>query len=777
MFKTLFKSSDRIDSVTNDEKQNAIHQVPDISTLDVTFVSARVLALGCPTNNLSDPNEHLINVIDLHGFVNEYYPHHALSWCLGYEKWMPSKKKLAAGLGCQLCIEQWDGIGTTKSLISVKRLKRICESIKAWLDVDKKNVAIVFSPHELRTNVLLACHLRHAGGESSAFDVYKRVQSQRNKHIDSHSSTFNAMEPLSPSLRALLSSFDTCILGDYFQDGIFSTLTSVSIQNLCLNSGQPFHIEVWNGCNKAYSSLGATNDSVIWNQSEGHFFLKCDVKLDDDFQVAVMCGSRRTSCPVLVVSGCVALIAPDSASSIPLSEVDVLPTTLTNAQPIAGEDFIMTLVWGEGQSFCENVNNSIHILPSEQELPFMYLRNGCVYTRVGILDISSMHYLSAAIRPLDHLLSLGYDAEAVTLALQLSQNDVNRALALLNDGLAAMMDITFGNSSVNSLTPDLSYSDTESSICSLSPTRSTRLRAADNARRMDLTRQRSSMSTTTLGVGANHNVSSLSSCSSSRLREYTKDSTDLIWNEEEQPMIDGVPPSNETRVDEPCSEEHEPSDNLTPCIVVEEYQGISSNGITVPHEKTLNASDRGVCVNDDDTTNVTGAAFRSATNVGVGGIVTEYSDDTTNHHVADVDDLINPALPVQHDDVKHSSIPTPPPLPPPAVPQKSSIPISSPRPPPLRGGNNNMPPNSSSTIPPPPPLLAPPNRGGGPGAIPPPPVLPGMRTASAGGLNNKPRENRRKLHWQAIPQYRLSNRKKRSVSVANCWIGLMIDCV
>ncbi len=744
MLKTFFKSPGRADSAKTDEQQTVVHQVPDISTLDVTYISARVLALGCPTNNSSDPNEHLTNVIDLHGFVNEYYQHHALSWCLGYEKWMPSKKKLAAGLDDQLCIEQWDGIGTTKSLISLKELKRICNSIKAWLDLNEKNVAIVFSPCELRTDVLLACHLRHAGGESSALEAYERVLSQRNKHINPQSSTFNVKEPLLPSISAYLSNFDTCILGDYFHEGVFSTLTSISMQNLDLKSDQPFHIEVWNGCNKVFSSTEATKDCIIWNQSDGHFFLKCDVKLDDDFEIAIICGSKRTSCPVVAASGCVALIAPDSVSSIPLSEIDIFPTTLINSQSIAGKDFVMTLVWGDGQSFYdgENVNNSPVVLPCEQQLPFMYLRNGCDYTRLGLLALSSMHYLSAAIRPLDQLLSLGYDAEAVTLALQLSQNDVNRALALLNDGLSSMMVIDSGNST-NTNTPNLSYSDSGSCYNSTTP-RNTRLLPADGT---DLTQQHSSMSIT-LSVGASDDVS-LSSIGGSGLRHFTDDST-RFNGEGEKPMTGNIS-SNENHVDEPCSEQqqHQQSENLTPCFV-EKDQRIMLNGVKPPHE-TLNVSDRGGRV--DDTTSVTDT-FRSATNVGVvvavaAAAATESSEDDASH-VADAD-LINPALPVQ--DVKSSSIPTPPPLPPPAMSLKSS---SIPPPPPLQGGN--VPPNSSSTIPPPPPLLNAPN-GGGPGFISPPLLSPGMGTAAA--LNNKPKENRRKLHWQAIPQHRLTGRKNR----------------
>ncbi len=750
MLKTMFKSPGRTDSVKKDEQQIVIHQVPDISTLDVTYISARVLALGCPTNNSSDPNEHLTNVIDLHRFVNEYYQHHALSWCLGYEKWMPSKKKLAAGLDDQLCIEQWDGIGTTRSLISLKGLKRICNSIKAWLDLNEKNVAIVFSPCELRTNVLLACYVRHTGGESSALDAYKRVLSQRNKRINAQLSTFNVKEPLLPSISACLSNFDTCILGDYSQEGVFSTLTSISIQNLDLKSDQPFYVEVWNGCNKAFSSTDATKDCIIWDQPDGHFFLKCDVKLDDDFEVAIICGSKRTSCPVITASGCVALIAPDSVSSIPLSEVDVFPTTLINSQPIAGNDFVMTLVWGDGQSFYagENGNNSPVVLPCEQQLPFMYLRNGCDYTRLGLLALSSMHYLSAAIRPLDQLLSLGYDAKAVTLALQLSQNDVSCALALLNDGLSAMMVIDSGIST-NTHSPNPSYSDSGSCYNSTTP-RSTRCLTADGT---NLTQQHSSISTT-LSVGASDDVS-LSSIGGSGLRHFTDNSTHFN-GEEDKPMIDGTS-SNENHVDEPCGEQQH-SEILTPCVV-EKDQCIMLNVIKLPHE-TLNVSDRGGRV--DDTTSVTDT-FRSATNVGVATAVAESSDDDTSH-VADAD-LINPALPVQ--DVKSSSIPTPPPLPPGSIPQKPSIPPPPPLPPQLQDGN--VPPNSSFTIPPPPLQNAP--NGGGPGAIPPPPLLPGMGTAVA--LNKRPKENRRKLHWQAIPQHRLTGRKNRSAT--SC--VELIDCI
>ncbi len=715
MFSTLFKSPGRPDSV-----KDPIRQVPDISTLDVTYISARVLALGCPTNSPSDRTEHLTNVIHLHEFIREYHQDHALSWCLGYEKWMPSKKKLATGLDGQLCIEPWDGIGTTRSLISLKILIQICDSMKAWLDLNEKNVAIVFSPCELRTNLLLACHLRHAGCETSALEAYERVLSQRSKQRNSQSSTFDVKEPLLPSIRAYLSNFDICVLGNYFQEGTFSTLASLSMQNLDLKSTQQFHVEVWNGSIKAFTSTDTAKDCVIWNESEGHFFLKCDVKLDDDFEIVVICGSWRAPCPVIAASGCMALIAPDSVSCIPSSEVDVFPTFI-NSQPIAGKDFVMTLVWGEGQSYGGNEHCGGAAAPYE-EVPYSWSpRSSCEFTRLGLLALSSMHYLSAAIGPLDQILSLGYDPEAVTLALQLGKNDMNRALALLEGGLETMLDI-------DSVLP----TDSPAISCSVSGSVDGSTTSQSNHADGTGLAQKHATSSTTLSIPA-----PLSSAS------FSDNSTFSIGKK--KPMTNDDVSNGHDIIFSKQQREHCQPENLTPCVEKDQFITLAAK------PETLVASDRGLI----DDVGVT-AMFSSTTDVPA--TVAASSDDTS--HVADL--IKGPALPIQ--DVKSSSIPSPPLLlgmSPNAIPVPSPLPgmllNSIPPPPPLPGGG--VPPNSSSAIPPPPPMLH--ASKGGPGTTPLPPLLPGMGTAAR---NNKPKENRRKLHWQAIPQHRLADRKHRSAT-------------
>ncbi len=657
----MFKSPACPNSVKNAE--GLIRKVPDISAVDVTFISLRVLALGCPTNNPSDRSGHLTNVNDLHEFVREYYQHNALSWCLGYEKWMPSKNKLADQLDGQLCIVPWDGIGSARSLISLKELMRICDSLKAWLDLNEKNVAIIFYPCELRTNLVLACHLRHVCEESSALEAYGRVLFQRSRHCDSEPQTFVQQEPLLPSISTYLLNFDICMLGDYFQEGTFSTLASVSMQNLDLKPNQQFHVEVWNGNNKVFTSTDAAKDCIVWNQSEGHFFLKCDVRLDDDFEIVVICRSWRASYPIIAASGCVGLIVPDSASCIPFPELDFFPA-IVNSQSVARKDFAMTLVWGEGQSYAGYEDYEA----SHSQLDWFSYRCGCEFTRLGLVALSSFHYLSSAIHPLDKLLSLGYDAEAVTLALQLRKNDVDQALALLNGGLASIMDI---DSVLSSASHDLSYSVSESVDDSTTTTQSCSLHADIT----DLT-HRNNMPTATQGI-----EEAALLLASSGLQHISDNGTHTSG--EERPITNGML----IEYNETCNEWQEQPETLTHSVENDQFVRLP------PKLESPAVSDRGLV----DDTGVT------ATDIAEADAGT--SCDVSSH-VAD-GDLINPALPVQH--VKESSsIPSPPPLPcvlpnpippPPPLPGTTTTPLKSsiPSPPPLPGTM----PQSKTSVPPP----------------------------------------------------------------------------
>jgi hypothetical protein len=66
--------------------------------------------------------------------------------------------------------------------------------------------------------------------------------------------------------------------------------------------------------------------------------------------------------------------------------------------------------------------------------PLEPVLRGATATRQGLLDITTFHYLTANMKPLDKLLAIGHTPETVTLALQLASNNATRAAALIKVG-------------------------------------------------------------------------------------------------------------------------------------------------------------------------------------------------------------------------------------------------------------------------------------------------------------------------------------------------------
>lgn len=68
--------------------------------------------------------------------------------------------------------------------------------------------------------------------------------------------------------------------------------------------------------------------------------------------------------------------------------------------------------------------------------PLEPVLRGAAATRQGLLDITTFHYLTANMRPLDKLLAEGHTPETVTLALQLASNNAAKATALIQVSLS-----------------------------------------------------------------------------------------------------------------------------------------------------------------------------------------------------------------------------------------------------------------------------------------------------------------------------------------------------
>ena len=85
------------------------------------------------------------------------------------------------------------------------QLFRICYSMKFWLDLDPKNVAIVYcNTGKMKTGLIIACYLVYTGRQDNGFDALRFFFSKRFRNPDIE---LQDLPSLSASFRVALLNF------------------------------------------------------------------------------------------------------------------------------------------------------------------------------------------------------------------------------------------------------------------------------------------------------------------------------------------------------------------------------------------------------------------------------------------------------------------------------------------------------------------------------------------------------------------------------------------
>ncbi|CAM9520637.1 unnamed protein product, partial [Pylaiella littoralis] len=187
-----------------EEHVSPVSDPVDMTTLDITYITHRLLAIGCPVDGPSNRDANRNNVDDLSSWLVNDHKGHFLVWNVsdhrsdgrsdggsgggrkeggggsGGAGGAKVSRKLHQRLQGQVLDVPWCSPNRRCYVPSTRHLLRICYSIKGWLDLNPQNMAAMFCANgKARTSVLLACFLRFEGEESTALEAYRRVWAKR----------------------------------------------------------------------------------------------------------------------------------------------------------------------------------------------------------------------------------------------------------------------------------------------------------------------------------------------------------------------------------------------------------------------------------------------------------------------------------------------------------------------------------------------------------------------------------------------------------------------
>ncbi|CBN77967.1 conserved unknown protein [Ectocarpus siliculosus] len=413
----------------------------DMTTLDITYITHRLLAIGCPVDGPSDRDANRNNVDDLSNWLVNDHKGHFLVWNIsdhrsnnGGGRGGGGGRQQAAGTQVSRKLHQrlqgqvldipWGSRNRRCYVPSIRHLLRVCYSIKGWLDLDPENMAAVFCANgKARTSVLLACYLRFEGEESTALEAYRRVWAKR----DPEQKPEQVILHTPRSLFALFDNFDCCIrLGRPPRGGAGGgLLVGVALNGLPL--AEPPVLEVYGPTQLLYSSTQEEEDShVLWNEDQG--FFKVNKPLTGDFVVIARFkgtdGAAETGPEGVLFRYCNHTCFLPQGEQVVLrkSEVDVMPSY---RDQIPDDVFSVSLVLVPEEE--EDAGSSFSFQEQDQ------VKVGPAATQQGLADLSSFHFVTPLLPRLDKLLGRGFPPEASTLALQLANNDLSAAITMMKE--------------------------------------------------------------------------------------------------------------------------------------------------------------------------------------------------------------------------------------------------------------------------------------------------------------------------------------------------------
>jgi hypothetical protein len=164
----------------------------------------------------------------------------------------------------------------------------LCQSIKAWYDLNERNITIIHCPTgQPSTGIVIACLLKYIGAFEHASHAYDFYCSKRLKGDPAHS--------LAPSYRNLFTNVDKIVDNDGYLNTEPKYLKTITVAGLPVEEIPC--IEVWDLNGMIFSSHSGWNadSSCTWNADYGDGFFKISKFVLGDFSIICRFGGNLAS--------------------------------------------------------------------------------------------------------------------------------------------------------------------------------------------------------------------------------------------------------------------------------------------------------------------------------------------------------------------------------------------------------------------------------------------------------------------------------------------------
>eukprot|EP00937_MAST-01D_sp_MAST-1D-sp2_P001223 g1223.t1 len=400
--------------------------------LDVSMITERVLAMGCPRKGVTDSKGNKNNVGELSEYLNTAYPRRYLVANFG-------KRKLSAEvcrkLDNQVVEMAWDKPDYSSQTPPLTQMFKLCYALEAWLQVDMRNVvALCCENGKTKTGVVAACFLVYTGAKDSCIDAFHTFFCKR---VNKKWKVKDILKTLPNSLVRYLNNFyDLCSLRA-FPNTQPLLLERIVVQSLPVMDAAPC-VDVWLAAaeGKVWPPRGSHStvreEDVTWDSEDGTLCLRMGVVLDGDFMLV---------CRLPTPSGEMSPRNPAASSTSPGGSSNVLfRYTSTNGFLAAGPLQLamkdLDMYRGYKDSFDKDLFSMTLIFADSgraaaQTATRFAARSQAACACAGVVQLSNAHCVRARLEHVERLTDLGHDQLTAVAALQLCNNDPDRAMNMM----------------------------------------------------------------------------------------------------------------------------------------------------------------------------------------------------------------------------------------------------------------------------------------------------------------------------------------------------------
>ncbi|KAF1789592.1 Tensin phosphatase, lipid phosphatase domain [Phytophthora cactorum] len=268
-------------------------RAPDARSLELTFMTERLMVVGAPCDGPTDKKRNMVNVDDLVHFLEVNHRGHFMLFnlnALDDATADEGRQSVADKLHEQLLEFNWERDGMKAHTPPLDLIFRICYALDAWFSLDPQHVALVnCQTGKTRSGVVVACYLLFARLADDPTDAFVEFYRRR---WDMKSLTPQALKKKTPpSIQRFLTGFHELLEHQKPPNDKPLLLKAVIFRQLPVEL-QPC-VQIWDDYKLVFCTdelqIGESGEAPVldWNEEDGFFAILWEngVELDGGFSI------------------------------------------------------------------------------------------------------------------------------------------------------------------------------------------------------------------------------------------------------------------------------------------------------------------------------------------------------------------------------------------------------------------------------------------------------------------------------------------------------------